>query len=249
MTCCPKNDFFLVADNKMKNIFQLYAKQISLKFLIVTIIFICALVLFVLLAHEAVLENEDEFDRTVHNFVVRHSFPGLIKFMESATFFGSSYFLLPAYSVVISYLCFRKRIRDAVDISVIAVSSFAVVFFLKLLFHRSRPDLPIIKGLVTYSFPSGHSLSSFIFCSILGYLISKSRITQIHKLLLLAVLCILTLTVGISRIVLNVHYATDVIAGFCFGVIWVIFSFWLINHLFPYSPQILSGESPADQSS
>jgi membrane-associated phospholipid phosphatase len=222
-----------MANDGKKKILRRYATQISLKILIVTSVFICALLLFIIIAHEAVLENEDVFDHTVHNFIVRHSFAGLIKFMEAASFFGSSFFLLPAYIVMVGFMIFRKRYRDAVDIAIIAISSFLIMALLKQFFHRDRPDLPIIKGITNYSFPSGHSLSSVIFCSILGYLISKARISKIQKILIFAGLSIMTIIIGISRIVLNVHYATDVIAGFCFGVIWVILSFWIVTYLFP----------------
>lgn len=76
-------------------------------------------------------------------------------------------------------------------------------------------------------------LPSFIFWSILGYLVWQGYLPKIWKLLLIAALFTFTLMIGISRIVLNVHYATDVIAGFCFGVMWVILSFWLIRLVFP----------------
>ena len=210
-------------------------KQISLKLVVVAGLFLGSLFLFIFIADEAVLEKEDVFDQKVHHLIYQHTTPRLVESMRAATFLGSSYFLFPAYCIVIGTLLAKKKYRYAIDIAVISVSSFIVMELLKRIFHRNRPDLPIIKGITSYSFPSGHSLSSFIFFFILGYLVWKGNLSTTRKVLLIAVLLLVTLAIGISRVVLNVHYATDVIAGFCFGLLWVISSFWLIRRLFPLS--------------
>ena len=206
-------------------------KQISLKILAVAGLFLLSLFVFAYIADEAVLEHEDVFDNNVHAFFLAHSTPGFIQLMRDFTFLGSSYFLLPAYIVLILFFVIKKRYRYAIDISIIALSSFFLMQLLKQVFHRKRPDLPIIKGITSFSFPSGHSLSSFIFCSIVAYLVCNSAIRTIYKAMLTILLLLLAVTIGISRVVLNVHYATDVIAGFCLGVMWVILSFWIIRKI------------------
>ena len=216
----------------MKNIVSRFLQQLSLKILIVTGLFIGSLFLFIMIANEAVLEKEDIFDKKIHHLVLQHSSSRLIETMHAVSFFGSTYFLLPAYLILVGYFLIKKNYRYAIDIAVISLSSFLLMQLLKQLFHRKRPSLPIIKGITSYSFPSGHTLSSFIFCSILGYIIWQGSLSKTWKLLLIAGLLILTLMIGISRIMLNIHYATDVIAGFCFGVMWVILSFWLIRLVF-----------------
>jgi len=106
------------------------------------------------------------------------------------------------------------------------------MFGLKELFHRQRPDLPLIKSIAsTYSFPSGHALSSFIFCSIVIDLIWESASGRVWKWLFSILLLLFSFTIGISRIVLKMHYATDVIAGFCLGIAWVIISFRVIKKI------------------
>ena len=206
-------------------------KQVSLKVLLVAVLFLVSLFLFAFIAHEAVYEQEDVFDKKVHAFFMAHSTPAFIQSMRDFTFLGSSSFLLPAYIVLVSFFLIKKRVRYAIDISIVAVSSFLLMQGLKQVFHRKRPDLPIIKGIATYSFPSGHSLSSFIFCSVLAYLIWNGELRTVWKLVLTVLLLLLAVTIGISRIVLNVHYATDVIAGFCLGIMWVILSFWVIRKI------------------
>ncbi len=119
------------------------------------------------------------------------------------------------------------------DIAIVAVSSFLATQALKQLFRRQRPDLPVIKDFHTYSFPSGHSLSAFIFCSILAYLVWQAALGAVWKWTLSTLLFLLAVAISLSRIVLNVHFATDVIAGFCLGAMWATLSLWItekINH-------------------
>lgn len=205
--------------------------QISLKVLAVLLLLISCLLVFAYIADENVLENNKAFDEKVIAFVAAHSTPLLIQVMQIVTFFGSSYFLLPAYFVLIVFFLWKKEKAYATDITIIAVSSTAVMFLLKEIFKRHRPLLPVGKTLMSYSFPSGHSVSSFIFCSVLAYLVWMLPIKKIWKYIITFLLLLFAAVIGLSRIVLNVHYATDVIAGFCFGTVWVVISFWVMNKI------------------
>lgn len=214
-------------ENKQKKILQL----VPLEILVIAIVFIISLFTFSLIVHEAVYEREDVFDSHVIQYFSTHSSPTLLKVMENITFLGSTSFLLPAYLVLIGWLIFRKRTQHAIDIAVIAVTSTAMMFAMKAFFKRDRPELPIIKGVSGYSFPSGHSLSSFIFCTVLILLVWKSHLAATGKYMLMAFFLLLAFTIGLSRVVLNVHYATDVIGGFCLGIIWVIMSFAILQKI------------------
>lgn len=205
--------------------------QISLKVLAVLLLFISCLLVFAYIADENVLENNKVFDEKVIAYVAAHSTPLLVQVMQIITFFGSSYFLLPAYIVLIVFFLLKKQKAYAIDIAIIAVSSTAVMFLLKEIFKRYRPLLPVGKILLSYSFPSGHSVSSFIFCSVLAYLVWMSPIKKIWKYIVALLLLLFAAVIGLSRIILNVHYATDVIAGFCFGTVWVVISFWVMRKI------------------
>jgi len=106
-----------------------------------------------------------------------------------------------------------------------------LMFLLKDIYHRHRPDLPLLRELNGYSFPSGHATDSFIFCSILIYLIWKSKISATWKYILAAFLVLFSLSIGASRIILRYHYASDVLAGFALAFAWVIFSFWILGKI------------------
>lgn len=202
-------------------------KSISLQAIIISLLFLASLGIFALLTHEIVFEKEDWFDSRTFTFLKNHSSPGIIFFFKQLTFLGSSYFLFPAYIILIGWLLFKKRKTDAITIAIIAISSTLLMYILKLLIGRVRPDLPLFEPLSTNSFPSGHSLSSFIFCSVIVWLVWKSKWGIKLKWILSGLLLLLAISVGISRIVLRYHYASDVLAGFCMGFAWVLLSFWV----------------------
>jgi undecaprenyl-diphosphatase len=203
--------------------------KVSLKLVAVMILFSCCLGVFLYIANEVVLENETTFDFRIIAFVAAHSTASLISFMTFISFFGSSSFLLPCYILLIGYFLYKKNKAYAIDIAILAITSTGLMFLLKNLFHRHRPIRAVGHQLLTYSFPSGHSVSSFIFCTILAYLVWISSFRKGIKLILIFALFLFSMLIGISRIVLNVHFATDVIAGFCFGLVWVLLSFVLMR--------------------
>jgi membrane-associated phospholipid phosphatase len=215
----------------MKKIIRRLITEIEIKALLVSLLFIVALFVFGYLAHEIVGEKETEFDEKAFHFFAGFSSPGFITVNRILTFFGATYFSIPAYLILLSILFLSGRKTDGINITIIAVTSTALMFGLKEFFHRKRPDLPVIRTLNNFSFPSGHALSSFIFCSVLVYLVWKGKLSTTWKWVLSVILILFSVSIGISRIVLRYHYASDVMAGFCLALAWVIFSLWLERKL------------------
>lgn len=209
----------------MKKRVQLLVSQLTLKSILIAGLFIFFLFLFALITHEVVYENEASFDTKAIAFLSAHSSPALIRAMRAFTFLGSFYFLAPAYCILIGYLLYNKKKAYGISILAIAISSTLVLFGLKLFFHRQRPALPLIKNIAGYSFPSGHALSAFIFCAILCHLVWLTSLRTIWKWICITLLMSVAVAIGISRIILNVHYATDVLASLCLGIVWVVLAF------------------------
>ncbi len=205
--------------------------ELTVKFIAIAVSFVAAVFFFGLITHEVIVEKDEVFDNRVFRFFDNNVSDGFVSVMRFFTFFGSSTFLIPAYLLLVLFYIYRKQRRRAINIMIIGVSSTALMFGLKEVFKRNRPDIPIVKTIKTFSFPSGHSLSAFIFCSVLIYLIWHSKLATATKWVLTVLLLLFAITIGISRIVLKVHFATDVIAGFCLGFAWVIPTFWLLRKI------------------
>lgn len=204
---------------------------LSLKVMLTSAVFIIALFMFAFLAGGVLQGKERNIDNSIFLFFDSFTTPALIKMMQVFSFFGSVQFMVPAYLILIIYFFIKKRFRNGVDIAIIGISSTAMIFGLKIFFHRQRPDLPIFKGLHTFSFPSGHALSSFILCSLLIFIIHKSSLLKLFKWIATIFLSLFAITIGASRIILRMHYPTDVIASLCLGIVWVIISLWIFKKI------------------
>ncbi|HMK26614.1 MAG TPA: phosphatase PAP2 family protein [Chitinophagaceae bacterium] len=211
----------------MKRDQKLLIKNYSIKFLIFAFLFLISMAVFAFVAHEVLGENEDWFDTKAFIFLNNHSSPVSLQIFRVLTFLGSTWFLAIAYIILVVYLFLKKNTADAIDIAIMGITSYVLLNVLKSVFARDRPSLPLFRTLHTFSFPSGHALLTFIFCSVLIYLAWKDNRNRTWKWLLSILLILLAVFIGISRIVLREHYASDVLAGFCIGFAWVLFSFWV----------------------
>ena len=97
----------------------------------------------------------------------------------------------------------------------------ALNFLLKTIVQRPRPDGFRLVAESGYSFPSGHSMVSMAFYGLLLWMVWQYEQDRVVKWICVTGFAILILFVGISRIYLGVHYASDVIAGFAVSAIWL----------------------------
>ena len=92
------------------------------------------------------------------------------------------------------------------------IFGITLTYILKNIFQVPRP-MSVYKDISDYSFPSGHSIRASIFAYFLSQKVRKIKI----------ILWIYAILVGISRIVLSVHWFSDIIAGLLLGI-WVSLS-------------------------
>ncbi len=145
--------------------------------------------------------------------------------MTAVSFFGSTYFLLPANILIAVYFSFVRRTHwNTFKVVLVSLGSVTVMSLLKLYFQRIRPVDPIYPDVTGYSFPSGHAMSSMTFYGMLIYFAWTTIRHSSLKWLSIILLIIAIFLIGLSRVYLKVHYATDVLAGYAFGIIWLIFS-------------------------
>lgn len=205
------------------------AKGVSLRFLIVAAIFILSLLLFIFIANEMVLENENRLDVIAFQELRKITSSSLTKLMLLITFFGSNYFLFPAYVILIAYFLVFKNRRLSLDIAAVGITSTIILFSLKAIFHRHRPMDPLVKTVNGFSFPSGHSFCSFTFFGLLIYIVWNHEMNPLLRWIATAFFFLFACAIAFSRVYLHVHYASDVLAGFCLCIVWLAFSFWIMR--------------------
>lgn len=206
------------------------AKGISLRLLIVAGVFLASLLLFIVIANEMVMERENGLDLIAFEQLQKITTPPTTRFMVFITFFGSSYFLLPAYAVLIAYFLLFKKLRTlSLNVAAVGITSIIILFSLKAIFHRHRPLDPLVQNVNGFSFPSGHSFSAFTFFGLLIYILWKQKMNAVVRWVVSAFLFLFACAIALSRVYLHVHFASDVVAGFCLCIVWLGISFWFMQ--------------------
>ncbi|MBP2625992.1 MAG: phosphoesterase PA-phosphatase related protein [Firmicutes bacterium] len=182
------------------------------------------LTVFGVLAWETLFRNVmGVFDNTFIWFVRYFASPGVDKVMISITDvgFGVSYVVIVTSSFLL--LTYYRRWREIAGLAICLTGGGVLNFWLKYLFHRSRPDLLRVVQETGYSFPSGHVIASMCFYGMMAFLIMRTISSWRGRLTVMTLAVVLNVAIGISRIYLGVHYPTDVVAGYAAGSMWLAF--------------------------
>jgi len=173
---------------------------------------------------EDVFENETiNFDQTVRGAVHNWATPALTEAMKFVSVLGSTLFLIALGALVAAAFFYLRRKRALVLFLATTVGSTIILTVLKALFHRARPDAYFDYALpLSYSFPSGHSLSSLCFYGILAWLVAARLKNKAAKIAVWTFAAALIFLIGLSRVYLGVHYPSDVLAGYAAGIVWVV---------------------------
>jgi len=226
---------YLTTNNLVINYFTLQRPPRLIKFSLEVIfamaILLLSVFLFSIIADEMVIEKENAWDMRVFHILSNYTTNSTLKFAQIVTNFGTGYVLIPAYVCIIIIQIRKNNNSLAIIIGVIAVVSLLSGAILKNMFHRPRPLSPFIDGVLGFSFPSGHSLAGFTFSGVLMYLLYRTSIPSYLKWCGIILLSLFGCLIGLSRIFLRVHYASDVVASFLITIVWLSVSFILLKKI------------------
>jgi undecaprenyl-diphosphatase len=148
--------------------------------------------------------------------------PWLEEFARDVTALGSYAFLGLLSFGVIGYFLLTQRRSLAGLVAVSILGGVMISNILKTVFDRERPDLQSSVRVFTASFPSGHATLSAISFLTLGALLAQTSPDPRVKAYFAILAIVLTVAVGTSRVYLGVHFASDVLAGWCVGGAWAL---------------------------
>lgn len=164
-----------------------------------------------------------DIDEWVYQMVVSKMSSGMTVFMKHMSNLGSVYTLVLIALVLLFLTVYYKKGFYGIMVAINLLTVWLVNNGLKYIFHRERPNILRIVEITNYSFPSGHAMVSMSFYGFLAYLILKTKNKKWIKLMTVSLMAAIILLIGVSRIYLGVHYFSDVLAGYVFGWIWMIF--------------------------
>ena len=180
--------------------------------------------LFMELAEQVTLTASavDLVDRAIHNWFGHERQAAMTALFRTATNVGGAIGQASlASAVAVTLLALKKR-ASAIFVAVTVVTGALLNVGLKMIYERARPDLAsAIAAARGYSFPSGHAMDSFITLGALAYIALRMPWPRAAKAAALAVALTLAVLVGVSRVYLGVHWASDIAGGWSAGTVWL----------------------------
>ena len=201
-------------------------KRIKKEYYLIAIL----LILFVFLTIFVMSGKTLMIDETVFNKIINFKSDKTTTFLYWVTSLASSVGLLILLLVTFIIFLRKKSISDFKYIVINVFTGIVLMQGLKLLIQRTRP---VWKWITEdgFSYPSGHTITAFLFFGTLILLISK-KVTGKKRTILITILSILIVLTGLSRIYFGVHYLTDVVASIILGSIILIISNIFMNKEF-----------------
>jgi membrane-associated phospholipid phosphatase len=155
--------------------------------------------------------------------------PGLVPAARLLTRLGDGVTVLAAAVLAAGWLLVRGHRRRAILLLAILVSQRLLVEAMKAGFDRARPDVEGHRTAVhSMAFPSGHSANAMAIWLAIALLAASPRLRLPAVALALAI----AFVTGLCRLVLQVHWPSDVVGGWAFGAAWTL----LLVRLFGTAP-------------
>ena len=187
-----------------------------------------ALLLFVALGYMVKFYPEvlTGFDSNIQTWV-RGGLPaGLTRFFKTITILGNTPVQAIIAIVAVIWLYLRQYKAEAIFVGASGLLASILIVSLKYIYQRQRPSITHLVHASGYSFPSGHSLGTFMILGAIAIVLAQRLAKKESKIAVYGITGLLIFLVGLSRIYVGVHYLTDVLAGFTLA-------FGLLNAIYP----------------
>lgn len=196
---------------------------------------VIAIIPFLIMAFSNIFQLEwlEKMDQSIGTAAVETRNGFLTPIARFFTTFGGTDFSILFLLVVCSLFFFVLNRKDlAVWYAfMVAVGAGLLNQAVKYTFKKPRPAFEHLVREGGYTFPSGHSMGSMIIYGGLFFLLLQWKRDLKRKRLLAAGFLLLILLIGLSRIYLGVHFASDVIGGYSLGAsVLLAFTGWYHSH-------------------
>lgn len=191
--------------------------------LVLGLVATAAVMAFVIIAEEVVAGRAvAAFDLAFANALQNSAAPAWQEVFRLVTWFGSTEVLLVASAVIAVGLLLRRYRVLAVGWMSGQAGGAVLSVTLKNAFERTRPESADVFLLSpSWSFPSGHAMSTFVFCGLGAYLLLRFTRSWTTVAVVVALAFTWCVVMGFTRLYLGVHFVSDVVAGLIAATAWV----------------------------
>jgi undecaprenyl-diphosphatase len=134
--------------------------------------------------------------------------------------------------LVVAVLAHQRRWREARLVAAVTLGAGALVEVLKAVVDRPRPPVSVQLAVETNaSFPSGHTVLATAVLGVLAALLARRSGSPAVRAVLPSVAVAVAVLVGLSRLYLGVHWASDVLGAWLLGCCWLVLCLTVEAHL------------------
>jgi len=191
-----------------------------------------------------------QFDEAVLRWMHRNQTPWVEQVMIEVTMLGTWIVVLSIVSIAGLFLWLTRHKYSTVLLLVATAGGIGLNTILKVGFARPRPQVfEWGTHASSWSFPSGHAMSSTVVYITVAYLAARLQKTRLARFATLAVFAVIIAVICFSRLYLGVHYPSDVAAGVIIGLSWAAFCMATLEAVQRFAKrhakEVLKSEAPA----
>jgi undecaprenyl-diphosphatase len=193
-----------------------------------------------------------QFDEAVLRWMQRNQTPWVESLMVEVTMLGTWIVVLSIVTIAGLFLWLTRHKYSTVLLLVATAGGIGLNNILKVGFARPRPQVfEWGTHVSSWSFPSGHAMSSTVVYVTVAYLAARLQKTHIARLATLLVAAVIIAVICFSRLYLGVHYPSDVAAGVIIGLAWAGFCMATLEAIQRFAKrhakEVLKNEAPPPQ--
>jgi len=159
-------------------------------------------------------------DRIVAEWAADHAVASSTEFLRWFTDLGSTVGVIVILVLVVAIGARRIPWRRAALFAVVTVGGVNLLTnLLKVVVERDRPDLGPLAAPSSFSYPSGHSSSAAACVAVAAVCLGRGRSRRARTALVAGAAALATM-IATSRVLLGVHWLSDVVAGLALGAAW-----------------------------
>ncbi|MBO9128485.1 phosphatase PAP2 family protein [Bacillus sp. 165] len=192
----------------------------------------CMLLLFLFGIIVSKIMNKEPLvvDEVLKNQLQSFQSEGAITFFSYFTEMGAEAGIILVLILTLIWLWIKRR--DYISMIILVVSVVGAQLLNKIIKEgvaRERPSIQEAVDAIGYSFPSGHAMVGVVMYGFVAFLMIQGIAGKTKQAAVAVCAAVLVILIGLSRIVLSVHYPSDVLGGYCLGGLLLV-SFLYLNY-------------------
>jgi len=203
---------------------------------------------FATVASQVVEGHTQQFDESILTWLNSHQTPLATLLLREVTHLGTAMVVIVLVSIAGTFLWLTQHRYSAILLLVSTIGAVMLNALLKAGFDRPRPSL-FEHGTTTASssFPSGHAMSAAAVYGTVAYLAARLQKRVWSRVLTFTLAALAILLICLSRMVLGVHYPSDVAGGVAFGLAWAGFCMAALEALQRYAERNAPAAAARDE--